>query len=240
MTPNEKSICLEDAQWCPIHLLGSHSLDDFNMRNDARFLCGINNCNKHHHKSLHDSTSSFVAGINSTSLDNSIITSALCDESNVLLLHQSIMTLSGSVNCFFDNGSSCCLITFTAATRFNLFWEPVTLIITTVTGKEHLDSFAYSVSLVDKNQETHVITAYGISSISNDLQQVDISGTKAEFSQDTHCIWHHLENRPQGEIELLVGMNRCCLHPCDMRSSGENHDIYFRQWVLITWFPFFY
>ena len=220
MNVNKRSACVETAGWCPIHLLGGHNLETCNMRNNARSLCGINSCNKHHHKSLHGSTSSFVANINLTQLSTADEL-MVCNESNVLLLYQSIKTTSGSINCFFDNGSSCCLITITAATRLCLFGEPVTLTITTVNGKEHIESFAYSVTLIDSNHQTHIITAYGIVSISNDIQQVDISSVEDEFSEDVHCIWKHLEDRPHGEIELLVGMNQCGIHPGDVKTSGN-------------------
>ena len=50
MTPNERSSCVESAKFCPIHLLGSHSMAGCNNQNDPKFICGIDNCQKHHHK----------------------------------------------------------------------------------------------------------------------------------------------------------------------------------------------
>ena len=80
MSPNDRSSCVESAKFCPIHLLGGHDYPACNMKNDARFVCGINGCSKHHHKSLHETTTTFVASVHSTKLSSNGCAS------NVLLL----------------------------------------------------------------------------------------------------------------------------------------------------------
>ena len=62
---NDRSLCVENANWCPIHLLHTHSLQECNTKNEACFKCGIGNCKKHHHKTLHVATIPLLANINS-------------------------------------------------------------------------------------------------------------------------------------------------------------------------------
>ncbi len=45
MNPNERNACVEAAGWCPVHLAG-HTVAQCNMNNEARFICGIDNCQK--------------------------------------------------------------------------------------------------------------------------------------------------------------------------------------------------
>ena len=116
------------------------------MKNDTRFVCGIHGCKMHHHRTLHGSTTSFVARVNSTSFDQRTLYD---NEKNVLFLVQSVQSTTGDINCFSDNGSSCCLITNAAACRLNLVGKPMCITITTVKGKEDLDSSAYYLSLID-------------------------------------------------------------------------------------------
>ena len=40
MSVNERSECVEKANWCPIHLLGSHKLEECSGKAEARFKCG--------------------------------------------------------------------------------------------------------------------------------------------------------------------------------------------------------
>ena len=148
MKVKERSDCVGNSKWCPVHLLGSHEISSCTMKNDTRFVCGINGYKMHHHRTLHGSTTSFVARVNSTSFDQRTMYD---NEENVLLLVQSVQSTTGDINCFFDNGSSCCLITNAAACRLNLVGKPMCITITTVNGKEDLDSSAYYLSLIDMN-----------------------------------------------------------------------------------------
>ena len=219
MSADERSAVIELSKWCPVHLLGSHSLDECNMKSNVRFLCGVNNCSKHHHKSLHGSTTPFVASIHSTELAARINSSAMSNGSNVLLLAQSIDTPTGPLTTFFDNCSTCCLITHSAAQRLCLVGEAVIMEITTATGKTTVDSFIYTITLVDKEGEDHFITACAIETISNKIKRVDVSKVKNEFSPQIQDIWSRLEDRPHGEVDLLIGINECGIHPVDMEVS---------------------
>ena len=173
---NERSDCVDNSKWCPVHFLGSHENE-----NDTRFVCGINGCKMHHHKTLHGSTTAFAARVNSTSFDQR----KSCDnEENVLLLPQALQTTTEAINCFFDNGSSCCLLTNTAASRLNLVVIPMSITITTVNGKEYLDSSTNNLSLIDMEGEHHIITVFGVANFYYHLTKVDLSvGKCPEYMQ---------------------------------------------------------
>ena len=208
MSPKQRSDCVEKANWCPIHLTGGHQFQDCNMKNDARFLCGINNCSKHHHKTLHDGTTPFAIKINSTDVNN-------VESPNVLLLLQQITSKSGALTAFYDNGSTCCLITFSAAEKLNLHGEPILISIKTTIGNKTLRSYAYQITLIDNKGINHTITAFGVTNISNHQNVVDVSRLCDKFSKEVQDDWDLIE-QPEGEIELLIGMNALGLHPTDI------------------------
>ena len=92
--------------WCPIHLSSTHDLHNCNQKNDPQLTCNVEGWTKHHHRSLHYSTTLYVGAINSVSAGGA--TSANPDK--LLLSMQVVPTMSGDANAFFDVGSTCCLI----------------------------------------------------------------------------------------------------------------------------------
>ena len=128
---------------------------------------------------------------------------------------------TGKLTTFFDNCSTCCLITHSAAERLGLTGEPVTMDITTATSTTSVDSFMYTVILLDKEGERHFVTACALENISNNIRRVDVSKVKGEFSEQVQKIWTCLEDRPHGEIDFLLGLNVCGLHPVDMEISNN-------------------
>ena len=98
MSPNQRAECLEKSNWCPIHLVGSHKLSDCNMKHDPRYICGVDGCSKHHHKTLHGSTSPYVANVLSTLGSNK----KMANSDDVLMCVQSIPASGGSLNCLLD------------------------------------------------------------------------------------------------------------------------------------------
>ena len=211
MTPNDRSNCVEKAKWCPVHLLASHQLSDCTMKDDPRFICGIDGCQKHHHKSLHHSNTSFALNVNATSM-------FVAD--NVMTLVQNIHTVSGPITAFWDNGSTCSLITKKSAARLQLHGEPVSITVETVTGKESMESHMFSITLVDVHGKQHNVTVFAVDKISNELKSIEIVDVKNEFSDDVQEKWNLLE-RPEGEIELLIGLNAFGLHPHNYECQGN-------------------
>ena len=142
MSVNDRSSCVEAAGWCPVHLLDTHNISQCKNLNDPNSICGIDGCQKHHHKSLHGATSAFIANVHATAL-------AEADgKDKVLLSLQSVSTKSGPANCLFDNCSSCCLITKDAAKRFNLLGQKTSFILHTVNGEKVIESHAYTIILI--------------------------------------------------------------------------------------------
>ena len=257
MSANQRSDCVEKAGWCPIHLLASHNLNSCTQKGDPKLICGIDDCKMNHHKTLHGSTTRFLANIiSSTSYEileqESIIDNdSDCagqleagrphiDQANVLLSVQSVETTSGNVNCFFDNGSTCCLITFAAARRLKLIGKPISITISTAIGEEMIRSEFYYVTLVDIHGAHHVVTVFGVEKISNSLKDVEIANVKSYFSPKVQDIWSQVDKRPVGEVDIIIGQNAAGLHPSEFESQ-ENlkvmSSIFGSGYVLCGWHP---
>ena len=220
MTANQRSDCLENSQWCPIHLSSTHNFVSCTQKNDNRLVCGINGCQKRHHRSLHGSTTSFTANINSLHSKNRG-TDHTTLEDTVLLSMQSISSASGEMNCFFDDGSNCCLILHSSATRLGLRGEDVVMKLTTVNGQSEAQSKVYSLNLIDTDNEVHNIKVFGVDWIAGAIEAVNIQGVKELFSSDVQGLWDKVATRPSGEIELLLGSNHLGLHPSDLEAKGN-------------------
>ena len=208
MSPNERSVCIESTKWCPIHLLGTHSYDDCNMANDPKYVCGVNGCTKHHHKSLHDSTTPFVAKVN-------VAQHHKPSASNVLFPIQSIPSAGGKLlSCMFDEGASTSLITKKSAAELNLKGKPDIMSLTTVTGTQNIQSFSYALPLYDKTNTKHVITVHDIDQIASNPKN-DVSEVKKLFSSKVQAVWCEISERPVGDIDVLIGNNILGIHPRD-------------------------
>ena len=83
-----------------------------------------------------------MAQINSLSLGNNENKNNSSDDS-VLLSLQTVSTTTGDMNCFFDNGSTCCLILFSTAERLDLPGETVLVTLTTVNGEEKMQTLLF-------------------------------------------------------------------------------------------------
>ena len=213
---DERSACVEAAGWCPVHLVGSHTYSGCTMANDPRSVCGINNCKKHHHKSLHGSTTAFVASVNTTSSSN-----PSPNKGPVLFAIQTVSTASGPLNCLFDNCSECCLITKDAAARLNLFGKRFNIILRTVTSHKVIESFAYTVKLIDNDNKEHEVWVHDVEYISNSISKVSLSDVKHLFDERVQKLWDCIDNRPSGEIDMLLGENYSGIHPTDWVVQGN-------------------
>ena len=212
MTANERSDCVMNSKWCPIHLSSTHAYETCTQRNDARLVCGTNGCTKHHHRSLHGSTTTFVAGINSLHVEN---------EDPVLLSMQEVCTQSGNVNSFWDDGSNRSLILDSTAERLGLVGEDVIMQLTTVIGDSESRTKIYTINLVDNDNTIHRIQAFGVPKITGTIESVNVDGVKSLFSDDIQNVWDKVSMRPSGEIELLVGNNYSGLHPYRIEANNN-------------------
>ena len=216
MSVNERSACVEAAGWCPVHLTGTHKLSDCTMTNDSRYVCGINNCKKHHHKTLHGCTTPFIASVNTTSTATNMPNS-----SAVLFAIQNVSTTSGNVTCLFDNCAECCLITKSAAKRLKLVGEPLNITVTTVAGEKTIESYAYTITFVDNDGKEHKVTIHEVEFISDALSKLSLLNVKDLFGVDVQSIWDRIDNRPCGDIDVLLGENVSGLHPNDWVIQGN-------------------
>ena len=134
---------------------------------------------------------------------------------------QVVKTESGHANSFFDDGSTCCLILYSAADRLGLIGEDVTLKLETVNCDEFIQSKLFCIDLIDNAGEKHTIKAFGVQKISGGLSSVDLSDLKDLFSHSTQESWSCVENRPTGDVEILIGANFLGLHPSDHETVGN-------------------
>ena len=112
---------------------------------------------------------------------------------------------------FWDSGSNVCLVTEAFAGRMGWKAFPVVLSMQ-VTGRvsNTWNTFAYFVRLIDRCGEVHVVLAYQISSITAPLGKVEVAAARRLFP--------HLKNladvvRPEGEIDVLIGIQYAGLFP---------------------------
>ena len=212
MSAKDRSDCIENSKWCPVHMVGSHAYPDCNMKNDSKYICGINGCTKHHHNSLHGASTPFIASVHSTHIADD----AVANPASVLLSMQTISTTEGPMDCLFDNCATCSLITEPAAKRLNLVGEPIKLELNTVTDTKIIDSVLYKVPLKDNNNEEHSVKVWQVDHISDGLQKVDVSPVKHLFSSHVQEQWDSIESRPSGPIDILLGADCMGLHPVDL------------------------
>ena len=220
MTANQRSDCVRDAQWCPVHLSPTHNLDNCTSKNDPKSICGVNACPKHHHRSLHGSTTTFVANINSVQSESEPgSTSPL--HTPVLLSIQAVPTASGDINSFFDDGSNCSLILHSTADRLGLSGEDVKMEVTTVNEVTNSYSKLYTLTLLDINNKEHTIKAAGMERLNGHIREIKIDGVKKLFSPEIQSAWERVDSRPTGEVELLVGSDNLGLHPSEIEKHGN-------------------
>ena len=166
MTPNQRSDCIENAQFCPIHLSGTHNFENCLQKVDPKHVCGMNGCTKHHHRSLHGSTTPFVASINTL---NSEASDLMHSNAPVLLSLQTLPTRSGNIVGFFDDGSDCSLILNSAAERLGLKGEAIVMQVTTVTGVVKTNSHVYTITIMDQENNPHNIKVFGFDKLNGDI-----------------------------------------------------------------------
>jgi hypothetical protein len=220
MTVDQRSKCVESVQWCPIHLSSTHNLDSCAQKNDSRLICGVNGCSKHHHRSLHGSTTTFVLSVNSLNSDE-WETHYVSVSHVTLLTMQKVSSVSGDINCFFDDGSTCCLILKSTAKRLGLKGERIQMKLTTVSGVIESESFMYSLHIIDTDNISHTIKVFAVDWIAGAIEKVRIDGVKELFSEEVRNAWDLVDTRPSGNVEVLIGSNFLGLHPLDFEVRGN-------------------
>ena len=145
----------------------------------------------------------------------------------MLLLYQDIDVVYGQdrsedkIRSFWDDGSTCSLVKNSAAERLQLRGEPITITIDTVNGLVERMTKMYVVELVNKFGERVLVRAFGVEKISGVVTSVDVSGVRELFSKSVQSKWSWLADRPEGEIELLIGSEMAGLHPDTLEKVGD-------------------
>ena len=132
----------------------------------------------------------------------------------VLLPLQEVKVDNKCVQLFWDDGSTATLCTYRLATRLGLVGSPISYSMQTVDsgGWVMKHGEVYEIKLVSNSGETHTITAYGVESIADCSQEIQVNDTLRKLLPDVPpSTW----SRHRGEVDLLVGSNLTHLMPKD-------------------------
>ena len=183
--------------------------------------CEIDNCKMFHHRTLHEAdvidNSNAHTSQNSTSGSNQTVAQVgLCLIQ--LMEIQSSLEDRRTVNVFWDSGAAISLITFEAAKRLGLRGKEKRVTVIKVGGiKDDLASFIYDLTLVDKDGKQVVFKVYGIDKITTAVKRIKLDGIIHLFrGLDGKEV-----ERPEGEIDVLIGFEYAGFHPVQEQSSGH-------------------
>ena len=177
----------------------------------TRKKCGINQCNKFHHSSLHQGS---IEGLGFHTLGFPSSSTCLLQIMMIRTIYENIKQL----NVFFDGGATISLITFHIASKLGLQGKEITLSVTKVGGvKEKLKSFMYILELLDQNNVKVEFQVYGIDKITTELESINIQGVLHLFKNAKS---NELK-RPTGEVDVLIGYEYAGYHPVARQKSGH-------------------
>ena len=209
----ERRDALKEKGACWSCLKRGHRIQDCRVKKP----CGVNDCNRFHHKTLHEEEQDKKSPSNIVSANG--IASVCNNETETCLLQiQKIPTRNGFANVLWDTGASVCFITNAKARAENLKGIKTQLSIIKVGGEsETVDTFKYKLPLIDKQGKTIVFDAYGIDKITSPIPSVDLKGISKLF-KDVHA---DELIRPTGEVDTLIGYEYADFHPLKEQSSGH-------------------
>ena len=209
----ERRDTLKEKGACWSCLKRGHRIQDCRVKKP----CGVNDCNRFHHKTLHEEEQDKKSPTNIVSANG---TASVCNsETETCLLQiQKIPTRNGFANVLWDTGASLCFITNAKARAENLKGIKTQLSIIKVGGEsETVDTFKYKLPLIDKQGKTIVFDVYGIDKITSPIPSVDLKGISRLF-KDVH---EDELIRPTGEVDTLIGYEYADFHPLKEQSSGH-------------------
>ena len=159
------------------------------------------------------------------------------DSCEVLLLIQQIPVLCGPDKTldsltFFDNGATIGLIREQFAIKLRLVGHKVKKMVQIVGQDWSIwETIQYAVTLVDRTGSKHLVKVFSIESITSPMDHVFLDGIMHKFP-DTRL--SSLE-RPKGQVDLLIGLDRSSLHPKAAQSVGDltlYESLFGSGWVL--------
>ena len=206
---SERAEILKKTKGCTL-CLSTHHLEKPCPHKEKWNPCGKDDCKKYHSHLLHDAEQQglIVNNVCGVTVVNTVDDN-LCNQT--LLLVQSIPTrIHGNIVTFFDSGSTISLVSSNFVKRHRLKGINVSYDLITVGGNSKSQStFLHEICIVDHEGRNHVIPAFEIGDICGSLQNVDVSRLVESFKDlpvDDVV-------RPDGEIEMLIGMKHAMLHP---------------------------
>ena len=136
-----------------------------------------------------------------------------------MLLVQPVLVLGGAeLVTLWDSGFTTALISFSKAEKCNLSSIPCQFELHGVgENKKVFETKLYTVPAVDQGGQTHNIQAYGIEKITSTSVKDELTRAVETFQGvDQGDI-----KIPEGEVELLVGMNHVRLQPVMVEVQGD-------------------
>ena len=260
MSVNERAQALADAKGCVKCTDWMHVSKDCDAVYGKRKWqpCSVKDgssgkCGKDHHNLLHGTSHAYVCTVKTTAVRQKSVRGpggevdplvGHCGQMlsdlegcEVLLLVQRVPVLCGpskSKPClvFFDGGSTIGLIREVFANQLGLVGRKVKKLVQVV-GQDWSvwETRQYAVTLVDQHGGKHLVRAYSIESITSPLQRVLVDGIMHKFPDirplQVQC--------PEGEVDLLVGLDRSSLHPKAISNVGDlslYETLFGSGWVL--------
>ena len=176
---------------------------DLQLNNDSKKDCGVNDCTKKHHVTLHEEKQEVDVPASANMCNNR-------DVDTCLLQVQRIRTKKGWANVLWDNRASLCFITNKKAKDEKLKGIRAKLSIVKVGSvNEKLVSYKYKLTLIDKKGQELQIDVYGIDKITSNIQAVNLDGVHRLFKDVTK----EEIARPTGEVDVLIGFEYAGFHP---------------------------
>ena len=225
--PNERMDLVNEykACWCCLGI-GHRKMNCFKYRE-----CKVQGCKRGHHPLLHvedhdqSAKQSHIATNSETDLSpegsddintdefKQNVASSNCNNQKGHCLLQ-LMKLSagnenGTINVMWDSGATVSMITFKKTNELELHGVKTKITIVKVGGeKQVVDSRLYEVPIFDAAGEIEYFKAYGIQQISSPIDFVQTH----ELAKKLHVKPEEV-SRPDGEIEMLIGMDYAGFHP---------------------------
>ena len=201
MTGSQKIELIRDNRLCYSCLCTGHR----SAQCRSRKKCGIDECVKIHHNSLHPGS---VEGLGFHSVGASKNTTRGCLLQ--LMKIESTCANMKPLTVFFDGGATISLITFSAAAMLGLQGKEVALTVTKIGGnQEKMNSYVYTLPLLDKGRKVVEFQVYGIDRISTNVKAIDVKGVLHLFKD----VRKEDLQRPAGEINVLMGFEYAGYHP---------------------------
>ena len=194
------------------------------------FTCSLawSVCNSGHRvKSTWSTVHSQVAQWHSRLLHGAVVegvallcgVNSLCSRDDVLLLAQEVRLQTGhQCTALWDSGSTISLITFDLASRLALDGEACQLSLGGVGANcTVVNTKLYSIGLLDKNGGVYQMHAFGIDRITSPVPALSVPDIADIFPQfPTAAV-----DRPEAEVELLVGIQEANVHPQRVATRGK-------------------